>query len=252
MCKSYQNQATIAAFVARRDMGGTVLHDVTRRTFIAAIGAAAVIPAAALRLAGAPTARAVALAAIPAPGCPRHPDYLFFGAAEARFIEAACERLIPADDSGPGALGARVPHYLDEQLRGEWGAGERPYRSGPWQPGSSPTQRRLRCAPAELFRTALSAIIRSFEARGSAFAALGATAQLAYLKSLEAGAADLDGVPSEAFFDMLLRMTIEGFFSHPQHGAGRDVVAWRTSGFPGACAVTRASSGRAASRGLNS
>ncbi len=247
MCKSYQNRATIAAFVAWRGIRGPVLHDVTRRTFIAAIGAAAVIPAAVLRPAGAAPERAVALAATPAPGCP---GYLFFGAAEARFIEAACERLIPADDSGPGALGARVPHYLDEQLRGAWGAGERPYRSGPWQPGSSPPQRRLSCAPAELFRRALSSIIRSFDARGSAFAALGTAAQLAYLKSLEAGAQDLGGVPSEVFFDMLLRMTMEGFFSHPQHGDGRAVVAWRTAGFPGACAVTRASSGHAAARNL--
>jgi len=214
----------------RRDIRGPALHKVTRRTFIAAIGAATVIPAAALRPAGAAPERAAALAAIPL-------GYLFFGAAEARFIEAACERLIPADDLGPGALGARVPHYLDEQLRGEWGAGERPYRSGPWQAGSLPPQRRLSCTPAELFRRALSAIIRSFDAHGTAFAALGADAQHAYLKSIEAGAADLDGVPSEMFFDMLLRMTMEGFFSHPRHGAGRDVVAWRMAGFPGACAV---------------
>ena len=147
MCKSYQNQATIAAFIAWRDIRGPALHKVTRRTFIAAIGAATVIPAAALRPAGAAPERAAALAAIT-------PGYLFFGAAEARFIEAACERLIPADALGPGALGARVPHYLDEQLRGEWGAGERPYRSGPWQAGSLPPQRRLSCTPAELFRRA--------------------------------------------------------------------------------------------------
>jgi hypothetical protein len=34
------------------------------------------------------------------------PTYLFFNAAEVLFIEAACERLIPADESGTGALGA--------------------------------------------------------------------------------------------------------------------------------------------------
>ncbi len=226
------------------------MHNVTRRAFIAAIGAATVIPAAPLRPAGAAPVRAGALAAVPAPD-PGDPGYLFFSAGEARFIEAACERIIPADDSGPGALGARVPHYLDEQLRGEWGAGRRPYRSGAWQPGSSAPQRRQSGAPAVLFRRALGAIIGSFDARGSAFAALGEAAQRAYLKSLEAGAADLDGVPSEVFFDMLLRMTMEGFFSHPQHAAGRDVVAWRLTGFPGACALAHTSIGPAAPRSLN-
>ncbi len=223
------------------------MHKVTRRTFIAAISAATVIPAALRPAAAAPerTAPAPTPAAAAAAGCS---GYRFFDAAEARFIEAACERLIPADDTGPGALDARVPHYLDEQLRGAWGAGERPYRSGPWQPGSPSQQQRLSCAPAELFRKGLRAIIRGFDTRGTAFEALSSAAQHAYLKTLEAGAANLDGVPSGMFFDMLLRMTTEGFFSHPQHGAGRDVVAWRMAGFPGACAVTRASSGREGTR----
>jgi hypothetical protein len=44
------------------------------------------------------------------------PHYPFFNAQEAEFIEAACERLIPADEIGPGALDAWVPNYLDKQL----------------------------------------------------------------------------------------------------------------------------------------
>ena len=62
--------------------------------------------------------------------------YLFFNAQEALLIEAACERLIPEDELGAGALTAGVPNYLDKQLGGAWGAGERLYRSGPWQFGT--------------------------------------------------------------------------------------------------------------------
>ena len=51
------------------------------------------------------------------------PFYLFFNAQEVEFIEAACERLIPADEIGPGAPDAWVPNYLDKQLGGAWGAG---------------------------------------------------------------------------------------------------------------------------------
>ena len=51
--------------------------------------------------------------------------YQFFNAHDARFIEAAVERLIPPDETGPGALQAGVPSYTDKQLGGVWGAGER-------------------------------------------------------------------------------------------------------------------------------
>ena len=61
-------------------------------------------------------------------------------------------------------------------------------------------------------------------------------AQDEYLKSLEFGARDLDGVPSAVFFDMLLKMSVEGFFSDPVYGGNRNMAAWRMIGFPGAYA----------------
>src|SRR5262249_10074617 len=131
--------------------------------------------------------------------------------AEAQFIEAACERLIPADELGAGAQEAGVPNYLDKQLGGAWGAGERLYRSGPWLPGTPSQGYQLPFTPAELFHTALRAINDEFDKRSSKFSDLPDEAQDTYLKSLEAGGLDLDGVPSAVFFDMLLRMTIEGF-----------------------------------------
>jgi len=51
-----------------------------------------------------------------------------------------------------------VPNYLDKQLGGAWGAGERPYRSGPWQQGTPSQGYQLPFTPAELFHTALRAI----------------------------------------------------------------------------------------------
>ena len=65
------------------------------------------------------------------------PQYRYFSTEEARFIEAAVARLIPADETGPGALEADVPRFMDLQLDGPWGAGAGLYRSGPWRPGKS-------------------------------------------------------------------------------------------------------------------
>jgi gluconate 2-dehydrogenase gamma chain len=97
--------------------------------------------------------------------------YLFFNAEEAAFIEAAVARLIPADDKWPGALEAGVPNYIDKQyyidrqLNGAWGAGERLYRSGPSQAGRPSQGYQLPFTPAELFRTAIAAINNELKAK---------------------------------------------------------------------------------------
>ena len=211
--------------------------NVTRRSFVASVGAATVIPPAAAVLASPGEAAAAAAHRAAGASAPmQKPVYLFFNVAEAQFIEAACERLIPADESGAGALAAGVPNYLDKQLGGSWGAGERLYRSGPWVQGTPSQGYQLPFTPAELFHTALRAINTDLGKRGPMFSELSAEAQDAYLKSLESGSHDLDGVPSAVFFDMLLRMTVEGFFSDPVYGGNRDMVAWRMIGFPGAYA----------------
>ncbi|WP_084545303.1 gluconate 2-dehydrogenase subunit 3 family protein [Derxia gummosa] len=161
--------------------------------------------------------------------------YLFFEPAEAAFIEAAVERLIPSDASGPGAREAGVAAYLDRQLGGAWGAGERLYRSGPWQAGTPSQGYQLPFTPAELFRNALRAIDAELKPRGG-FARLGAERQDAWLDALHGSDRDLGGVPANVFFESLLAMTIEGFFSDPVYGGNRDMVSWKAIGFPGGTA----------------
>jgi PAS domain S-box-containing protein len=114
-------------------------------------------------LAGAAALPTVLVSAVSASGAGAQPvTYLFLNAEEAAFIEAAVSRLIPADDKWGGAIEAGVPSYIDKQLAGAWGAGERLYRSGPWQPGAASQGYQLRFTPSELFRTALDAAPRVF------------------------------------------------------------------------------------------
>jgi gluconate 2-dehydrogenase gamma chain len=164
----------------------------------------------------------------------QQPTYLFFNADEAAFIEAAVARLIPQDDQWGGALEAGVPNYIDKQLAGAWGAGERLYRSGPWQPGTHSQGYQLPFTPAELFRTALAAINKTLAL--TPFAHMSADQQDKYLASLEKGGTDLGGVPSDVFFSHLWQSTLEGFFSDPVYGGNRNMVSWRMIGFPGAYA----------------
>lgn len=187
-------------------------HDPSRRRLFRAAGAtglAAAVP-------------------LPAPAQPK-PAYTFFNPGEAVFIEAAVARLIPRDELGPGALEAGVPAYIDRELAGAWGAGERLYRSGPWRQGTPSQGYQLPFTPAELFRHALRGV-------DPGFAQMPPQQQDAYLEALEKEKRDLGGVPSDVFFKALLTATIEGFFSDPAYGGNRGMAGWKLIGFPGAYA----------------
>jgi gluconate 2-dehydrogenase gamma chain len=204
----------------------------SRRIFLKVSGAAAVTPAAvgaaAQSAANRPRAAASQIAA--AGGRP----YLFFSAAEAAFIEAAADRLIPPDSLGPGAREAGVPAYMDQQLAGAWGAGERLYRSGPWRQGTPSQGYQLPFTPAELFRNAMRGAAAELQREGKSFDKLEGAAQDAYLTRLQNGTHDLEGVPAKIFFESLLAMTIEGYFCDPAYGGNQGMGAWAMIGFPGA------------------
>jgi gluconate 2-dehydrogenase gamma chain len=210
------------------------MDKISRRSFFKVAGIAAATGAAE---AHAITTGAAVTATHPST-TPHQFAYTFFNPEEAKFIEAAVERLIPADENGPGALDAAVPFYIDKQLGGAWGAGERLYRSGPWHEGAPTQGYQLPFTPSELFRNALRAIRTDLSKSGRpAFEKLSAKDQDAYLKSLQTGHTDLNGVPSNVFFESLLALTMEGFFSDPVYGGNRDMVAWKMIGFPGAYAA---------------
>ena len=200
----------------------------SRRAMVTAAGTAAA--------AAVPGALVPREAAAQQPSAPASTPYLFFNAEEAAFVEAAVARLIPADDQWPGALEAGVANFIDLQLQGAWGAGERLYRSGPWRPGTPSQGYQLPFTPAELFRTALGAINKELARAGTPFGKMNSGQQDAYLAALEAGGKDLAGVPSDVFFAHLWESTVEGFLSDPVYGGNRDMVAWRMIGFPGAYA----------------
>lgn len=199
------------------------MPDLQRRIFLTAGGGAALIPALPQPATAGPAA----------PAAP--PAYRFFNREEAGFMEAAVQRLIPPDDVGPSAMEAGVVDFIDGQLAGAWGAGERLYRAGPWAPGLPTQGYQLPLTPAQLFRTALRGIRADLARRGHpAFEQLPGPGQDTYLTALQNGNADLDGVPAKVFFESLLGMTVEGYFGDPAYGGNRGMAAWQMIGFPGA------------------
>jgi gluconate 2-dehydrogenase gamma chain len=174
----------------------------------------------------------------PAQRAPGTAPWQFLNEAEARLLAAAAARLIPADPDWPSATDAGAVVYIDRQLAGAWGAGDRLYLQGPWREGTPRQGYQMRLTPAEAYRAALAAIDRDLRERLGVedFAALPPEGQDDYLRGLEAGGRDLGGIPSALFFETLLANVIESFFADPAYGGNRDMAGWRMIGFPGAFA----------------
>ncbi|HTD92124.1 MAG TPA: gluconate 2-dehydrogenase subunit 3 family protein, partial [Burkholderiales bacterium] len=87
---------------------------------VAAIGAAVTLPASVMQ-----PATAIAADAAPARGALQA-----LTTAEAATLEAIVARLIPSDESGPGAKEARAADYIDRSLAGALAGSRKTYEAG--------------------------------------------------------------------------------------------------------------------------
>jgi gluconate 2-dehydrogenase gamma chain len=158
---------------------------------------------------------------------------------EVRFLDAAVARLIPADELGPGAKEAGVSVFIDRQLCSNWGMLSRAYRMGPWPEGTPQQGFQCPLTPQEIYRQAIREInAHCVQHHHKPFPQLTTEQQEAILKDLEADRFVMEALRAKVFFDMLLKNTMEGFFSDPIHGGNRDKVGWRLVGFPGVASST--------------
>lgn len=166
------------------------------------------------------------------------PDYkpTYFADAEWRFINAAVDLLIPADQYGPGAIAAGVPEFIDRQMDTAYGHGKLWYMNGPFHPDVDPTYGyQLSLNPREIYRHGIESCNNWCQKQHSkAFADLDKPTQTQILSDLEHGKIELDALPAKTFFSYLLQNTKEGFLSDPQYGGNRNMVGWKMINFPGA------------------
>jgi gluconate 2-dehydrogenase gamma chain len=164
--------------------------------------------------------------------------FLYLTAPEVAFLEAALDRLIPADELGPGAREAAVAVFIDRQLAGAYGVLARGYRSGPFFEGTPQQGYQSPLAPREVYRIAIAETDAHCRSRhGRPFARLSPPEQDAVLHGLDEGSLELPSVSSALFFSLLWTDVQEGFFADPIYGGNRDKAGWRLVGFPGVAAV---------------
>ena len=140
----------------------------------------------------------------------------FFTEEEARVVMAACERIFPGDENGPGATQAGAVVYIDRQLAGPYGKDKYRYTQTPFVESIPEHGYQGKANPQETYRDGLKML-------GGDFASLAAAQQDAKLKAIE----------RTYFFQLLRTHTIEGMFCDPMHGGNKDLIGWQLVGYPG-------------------
>jgi gluconate 2-dehydrogenase gamma chain len=160
----------------------------------------------------------------------------YFTPEEGTAVEAMADRLIPPDPQTPGGKDAGCAVFIDAQLAGPYGSSRALYMRPPFMEGTKEQGPQSSLTPAMRYRKSLAALADYCKQRfaGKTFAQLTDAQKDELLKGLEDGTAQLQGVSSKGFFEILLRNTQEGFFADPVYGGNRNMVGWKMIGFPGA------------------
>ena len=120
--------------------------------------------------------------------------------AESATLAAICARIIPTDDTGPGAAEAHAATYIERSLGG-WLASSR-----------------------ETYTAGLAAIDEAARANGGRrFVELAAAQQDRVLAAME----------QTPFFALVRTHTIQGTFCDPAYGGNQNFVGWDLIGYPG-------------------
>jgi gluconate 2-dehydrogenase gamma chain len=141
---------------------------------------------------------------------------LFFTEAEARVVQAACARIFPTDENGPGATEANVIVYIDRQLAGPWGQDKYRYTQAPWVESVPEHGYQEKDNPRQIYRAAIPKL-------GADFTSMPFGEQDSRLRVIE----------RSTFFRLLRTHTLEGMFSDPLHGGNAGLIGWQLIGYPG-------------------
>jgi len=158
----------------------------------------------------------------------------FFNEPEWLFLQAACGRLIPSDETGPGALEAGVPEFIDRHMQTSYAAGDIWYLQGPFIEAGPEFGYQGKLPPRDILRVGIAGVLAFCKQSGKAFHEHSPAEQDAILKKIEAGEIKTEGVPSKLFFTQLLNETLYGFFADPKYGGNKGMVGWKMVGYPGA------------------
>jgi gluconate 2-dehydrogenase gamma chain len=133
-----------------------------------------------------------------------------FSQTQAQVLEAFLDRLIPSDESGPGAIECGVARYIDQSLAGDLAGEKVAILAG---------------------LAAVDALARN--RHGMPFAELPPDQKDEVITAMENNTAPGFSPNSRAFFLRLRQLTLEGMFSDPFYGGNRGFRGWDLIRYPG-------------------
>jgi gluconate 2-dehydrogenase gamma chain len=159
----------------------------------------------------------------------------FFKDTEWTCVVAICDRLIPSDEVGPGAVESGVPEFLDRHMQTPYANGSIWYMQGPFLEAAPEFGYQGRLSLRDILRVGVDALDaycrKTFD--GKTFAQLDHARQEDLLKAAEGGKLKLEGISSKLFFTNFLNEVKNGYFADPRYGGNRGMGAWKMIGYPG-------------------
>jgi gluconate 2-dehydrogenase gamma chain len=166
--------------------------------------------------------------------------FRFFSGEDVDVIGAMANRIYPKDKLGPGATDLGVVEYIDSQLAGGWGNGERMYRHGPFPvPATTGHGWQYAMTPGDAYRVGLDSLNAYTAAKfhGQTFDELKPAQQDKILTAMSTGTKELakyfDQITAPDFFSMFYENVKEGIFADPSYGGNRGVEGWKLIRYPG-------------------
>ena len=164
---------------------------------------------------------------------------VFFNQDEFALLSALADTLIPADETGPGALEAGVPAFIDAQMNTPYGQGQLWYMQGPFTPDAPPEfGYQLPYPPRELYKKGLAEFDAAIRQQyGHGYVELNTQQREKMMGEFEKGdqgSIKMATIPPAALFNLLLQNVHEGYFCDPTDGGNKGMGSWKMIGFPGA------------------
>ncbi len=205
-----------------------------RRVFLKGAGATLGLAGAAVApVPGLAQTESAAVSATTAPG------YQSLSLEESAATEALVEHMWPADQLSASGVELGIATYIDRQLAGAFGSGDRLYSQGPFRKGKPQHGYQLPLTPQAWYKAGIAALnVYCSQAHSKSFDRLAAAEREAALLAITSGKANTPEFNLAAWFNELLYpLFTQGAFADPVYGGNRDKAAWKMIGYPGLPAI---------------
>ena len=204
-----------------------------RRSFLKGAGAVLAVAGAA----SVPVTAVLAQSAADSP--PTIPGYQSLSLEESAITEALVEHMWPADDLGPSGVDLGIATFIDRQLAGAFGHGERLYSQGPYRQGKPQHGYQLPLTPEQWFKLGIMALSTYCQGlHGKTFDRLPTAERESLLLAVSGGEANVPELNLASWFNELFYpLFTQGAFADPIYGGNQDKAAWKMIGYPGLPAV---------------